>query len=293
MAQAEIPKLSIVVPIGHYNSSIHTLNLWVGDLDFTSTELILVHDTNSETCKKELREFVESCSLHQVIIKEVNCHSPGLARNYGLKLARGEFVTFWDADDIPNYKVVISKISAVNADVDVIAGSFVREAFENRELLSTHLLRRDSSPYRLASDPGIWRFVFRRRLIQNLTFEENLIGEDLLFLAEVFALTQEILQVEALFYRYSMGVPGSLTSFKEKSQEMPLVIHKVMNLCKIQEFRNPYTRGILVRLGFSYLKSIIFQRKKLKSISQKDMKVAYYLRILPTFFIMAFFLYRN
>ena len=61
-------------------------------------------------------------------------------------------------------------------------------------------------------NPGLWRWAFNRKHIQNIDFTEHLMGEDQLFLAACAPRSCEVYIADFVVYRYFKGVEGQLTS---------------------------------------------------------------------------------
>ena len=96
------PKVSVIIPaynIAPYISE--TLNSVLAQT-FTDYEVIVVNDGSPDTEKfeRELQPYLDGI----VYLKQEN-GGASVARNAGLKVARGEFVAFLDGDDLwlPNY----------------------------------------------------------------------------------------------------------------------------------------------------------------------------------------------
>lgn len=89
--------ISVIVPV--YNAEQYigeTITLLLGQ-SFRDFELILVDDGSSDSSLKICEEFARKDNRVKPFHKENG--GPSDARNLGLKLAKGEFVCFIDADD--------------------------------------------------------------------------------------------------------------------------------------------------------------------------------------------------
>jgi glycosyltransferase involved in cell wall biosynthesis len=261
-------KLSVIVPVRNYDPKIHYLTSWLGLLDFSVTQLIIVHDSNSQKNLQKLRRDLEFLDVESVNLLEVDCQSPGLSRNCGLEVAIGEFVVFWDADDLPNPSNVIMAIESANGKSDIIVGGFLKEQFDSRELVSTHYPQVHSLEYHIAVDPGIWRMIFRHELLFNIRFKEYLIGEDAEFLCRILSKNIKFEVSRNILYRYSIGSGLSLTSSKDKMDDFPRLLQDVFETCSNQGFRNSFTSAILIKLLLTYLRSATWKdyRRILRSI---------------------------
>lgn len=114
-------KLSIIVPV--YNVEkylIKCLDSLVNQT-FEDVEIILVEDCSTDGSKKICEDYCNRNKKIKLIKHDRNC---GLseARNSGLKVAKGEYITFVDSDDwvdIDMYEIMMNSIIATGADMAI------------------------------------------------------------------------------------------------------------------------------------------------------------------------------
>ncbi|WP_201352029.1 glycosyltransferase family 2 protein [Hydrogenimonas urashimensis] len=92
---AETPLVSVIIPT--YNAARHLPDAIESILrqEYPNLEIIVVDDGSTDNTEEVLQPYRDLISYHR---KENG--GPASARNYGLRLARGEFIAFLDADDI-------------------------------------------------------------------------------------------------------------------------------------------------------------------------------------------------
>ena len=94
-----IPKISIVIPLFNKEKFITQSLKSVVDQKYTDWECIIVNDGSTDLSLNLATDFIANNSGSWRIVTQVNS-GPSAARNYGLELARGEFVAFLDSDDV-------------------------------------------------------------------------------------------------------------------------------------------------------------------------------------------------
>jgi glycosyltransferase involved in cell wall biosynthesis len=93
--------LSVITPVTALANNIDNLSSWLTRISNKPIEVILIHDKSDICTGPQLEKLLLEVNNPNVIYIEGEFGSPGLARNEGLKIASGEWVCFWDGDDIP------------------------------------------------------------------------------------------------------------------------------------------------------------------------------------------------
>lgn len=113
-------KLSIIIPVYRVEATLDRCVESVLNQNLDDFEVILVDDGSPDDCPRKCDEWAQRSSYIQVIHQ----HNGGLsdARNAGLDLAQGEYVTFVDSDDYiapETYRPLLATLAG-KADVDII-----------------------------------------------------------------------------------------------------------------------------------------------------------------------------
>ena len=133
------PKLSIIIP--HHNIPF-MLERCIDSIPIRSDiQIIVVDDASDENiCKFEDlpgRQYIDV-----EFYRTKRCLGGGAARNIGMKYARGEWVTFLDADDMftPKADEIISDLYNISQSIDIIfcsANSIDNEFFSSADRANT------------------------------------------------------------------------------------------------------------------------------------------------------------
>lgn len=130
------PLVSVIIPT--YNSAHligKTLNS-VRNQTFRNLEIIVVDDGSTDNTEKVIEEIIDVDE--RVHYKKIDNSNSPTARNVGFKLARGDYVTVIDSDDLwPSNKVEI-QLTALNENPDAVVVGWVQRFTEdtvgNRQL---------------------------------------------------------------------------------------------------------------------------------------------------------------
>lgn len=202
-------KVSIIVPV--YNSS-KTLIECVKTL-LTQTlqdiEIILIDDCSTDNSYIIMESLQEKFPNKIKITKTPVNQGAGGARNYGLKLASGEYIGFVDSDDIVDmtmYEKLYNE--AIRTGYDIIDCGFYREEFDSAIIYASDDLcgiLNDSKRNELIASGGyIVTKLFKRDYFfsHNFTFRNNTILEDSEIVTYAFATANTIGNVKEVLYVY-------------------------------------------------------------------------------------------
>jgi len=237
--------VSAIVPIGDFlKDKLQILNI-IESCAEPKIELILVLDSQLPACVEFLQQYLRDNQISNVKIKESKCRNPGETRNVGLRAASGEWIVFWDSDDIPNVTALISGIKEYEIiSIDVLVFNFKQQPF-SATLKSTGTKLDFCS---VSVNPGVWRFAFRSEFIRGIFFKPFKMGEDQIFICEVLARNPNISFSNIDVYTYIMGVPNQLTSSRLAIAELFYSINEVIKIVfKYKGKHETFFRSILIK----------------------------------------------
>ena len=115
---SKIPTISLIVPVYNSENYLRCALESVINQTFKDFEVIIINDGSTDSSPEIIKEFSNKYDNFYVINQENQ--GQGLARNAGIKVARGEYIAFLDSDDYlaPNFFEVLYKmITKNNADI--------------------------------------------------------------------------------------------------------------------------------------------------------------------------------
>ena len=181
---------------------LSTLAEWLKEVSKKNIEVFLVHDFQDETTGSELRSLVMELNSQNIFLSEGRYGSAGIARNSVLSQCNGQWIAFWDSDDMPN---LLNSINSIDDEFDVIVGEFIAKKPNGESKHYSHANSYQSSMTRLSFQPGIWRILFRREIISEIRFPEFKMGEDQDFLAQIRWQEVRVKFSPKIFYTYNIG----------------------------------------------------------------------------------------
>ena len=134
-----MPKLSVIVPV--YNAEKYLdkcIKSIIGQI-YTDFELILIDDGSPDLCPLMCDEWKQKDRRIKVVHKENQ--GVAIARNIGLDLAIGEYVTFVDSDDWLEPTMYLEMLKVLeNYKCDVVMCDCTKE-YENYSESYSHNIR--------------------------------------------------------------------------------------------------------------------------------------------------------
>ena len=115
------PTFSIVIPTHNYGHMIHTALESVVGQGRDDVEILVIDDASTDNTSDVVSNYAEA-TVYVRLEKNVG---PALAWQYGLEMARGEFVCKLDADDwqLPGFMNAVEAAFRISDNVGMVAGS--------------------------------------------------------------------------------------------------------------------------------------------------------------------------
>lgn len=211
--------VSIIVPIYNAEKYIDDCVTSVVNQTYSKWELLLIDDGSSDNsgviCDNYSRPNSRIRVVHQ---KNLGVSA---ARNRGIECAKGEYITFLDADDtLPRESLEILVHSLVNNNADVAMGVTCGEKWENHSGVEVWK-GEDGLRYSLMDDPytcAAWGKMYRREFIGETRFDEDVtINEDSLFVFQIMCKKPVCVCIDKEVYQYiQVSGSASRSAFSEK-----------------------------------------------------------------------------
>lgn len=179
--------ISIIVPVYNVEKYIGEAIVSVIAQSHTNWELLLVNDGSTDRSGDICQRYALNDSRIHCI--DISNQGACVARNVGLKEAKGEYICFLDADDLlPNNSLKslyqAFKQNGNTTEFDIVCGHFSsihengrpyriksQPNLETKSYYSTSLLR-DMLMYRVRVSP--WGRLFKRKLFEDIEFKPGL-----------------------------------------------------------------------------------------------------------------------
>lgn len=222
------PLISVIMPVYNSQQYVETAVNSIVNQTYKNIEILCVNDCSTDNTLSVLNQLAMQDSRVKVIDSPVNVGA-GEARNLAIKEAKGEYITFVDADDTiePDlYQRVIEEINKNNPD-QVVWG-LIEEHFDNNDSLIKTVPIISPKEF-LTADTDIvktilqleenslfgyqWNSFYRSSIINdnNIRFEKALFYEDYFFNLEFAKCMKNLSVLDYAGYHYFKRVNSSIT----------------------------------------------------------------------------------
>ena len=220
------PLISIIIPIYKVEKYIRQCIDSVLSQEFDDYEIIMVDDGSPDRCPQICDEYAKA----HANIKVVHKQNGGLsdARNAGMEVASGEYITFIDSDDFWQGSNVLSEIERIILNYsrpDVIVSDFIKYYEKADKYIHPSVVCSES--YNGKSKYELLHYLYfchadmkmsacqkftKRELLTCIRFEKGLLSEDIDWSMQVYINARTICVCPIPFYCYRQQREGSITN---------------------------------------------------------------------------------
>ncbi len=224
-----MPKISFILPVYKVEKYIRRAIDSLKSQTLDDWEAIFIDDGSPDDCGRICDEAALTDSRIQVIHQKNAGVGP--ARNAGIKVAKGEYVLFFDPDDSiePDIAEKLTKAADENQADIVIYGLIDEQTDKDGNVIKTTIIEppvigvyKGEPAKRLFSKIATFRLtflkLFRRELIADVRYPSKKIGEDAVFFARVFQQSPKCLVgvKEAYYHYYHRADSASVSHYPER-----------------------------------------------------------------------------
>lgn len=206
-----MPKLSVIVPVYNVEKFLPRCLNSILSQTLSDIEIICVDDCSPDKSIDILQDYEKRDSRIKVLRHSKNKRQGG-ARNTGITIATGDYIGFIDSDDWiePDYYEKLYN-AAIKADADVaITGILKHRKHISKTIVSystQNIFETVEDKFKACKCPPDFHPVnkiYRRDMLlnNNICFAENIMFEDIDFVAKCIFFSNRIVTVPGTFYRY-------------------------------------------------------------------------------------------
>ena len=243
-------KVSVIIPF--HNPEIDLFKRCIDSLMIQSLneiEMIFVNDDSTNEAYEYLNRLKEDDSRISVIVNPINL-GPGISRNMGMMVAKGEYLMFMDSDDYidSDFLEKLYNVAKKN-DLSIVKGSVAIEKEDGSNInkkvsLNDEILAgiRNNIPIGRRFTYEAFSAIFRKAdvLGRNAKFGGTFYGEDKVFLAKMCWSNESFGIADDALYHYVLN-KSSLTNRQRKDyyrQEILALQEHIQFLSSVRNDKN-------------------------------------------------------
>lgn len=213
----DAPLLSIIIPA--YNAEYYVIRAIQSLLDqpYRPIEIIVIDDGSTDYTYEVANKYAQEHSFIKALKKQNG--GAGSARNAGLDICTGDYITFLDSDDIIEPSTYTEAIKLCKTSKAQIVQFPVQYSSKNGTVTHAPKLNDITSKTALYSlfmketiSSSVWDKVYTREAIINNRFKEALLYEDMFFMANIIQQTTHVAFSSKGRYVYSYRPDSTVNS---------------------------------------------------------------------------------
>lgn len=204
------PKISVVVPVYNVEKYFDNCVESLVNQTYSELEIILVDDGSSDGCPQMCDEWAGKDTRIKVIHKTNGGLSD--ARNAGMKIATGKYISFIDSDDyiaLDFFETLLSVMKKENSDiVECGVVKFYEDSrFEkySDDLAVTTFETESALSGLIAENPfhqHVWNKLYKTKLVKDIPYAFGKLNEDEFWTYQAFGRAQKVSKINKTMYYY-------------------------------------------------------------------------------------------
>ena len=281
-------KVSVIIPVYNVEKYIEQCIKSVVNQTLKEIEIIIVNDGTKDNSIKKIEKYL---SDPRIVL--INKENGGLssARNAGMKIAKGEYISFIDSDDFIEL-TMLEDLYNNSEKAEIVFSDII--FYDNKTKVKTYDKRKESfkkninkGSYFVLDFLGVvWNKIYKREYLERIKLifiEEVKIGEDIEFSLRALFLANTVKHINKFHYYYRNNREDSIVFnqdiFNKKNKKDLLSIASLEIIIKrIEIFYEEYEKKlnsyekIELKLMGLYQYNELIKKKKESAIPREVIK---------------------
>ena len=204
------PLISVIVPIYNVEKYLARCVDSIVNQTYKNLEIILVDDGSPDRCPQMCDDYAEKDSRIKVVHKKNGGLSD--ARNAGMAVATGEYISFIDSDDYVSDDFIECLLDVMNKENSDIAECSVVKFYEDNRFdefsddLSVKTYdTQDAMSALIAENPfhqHVWNKLYETGLVKDIPYAVGKLNEDEFWTYRVFGRANKVARINKTMYYY-------------------------------------------------------------------------------------------
>ncbi len=206
--------ITVIVPIYNKEKYVSACIESIINQTYTNLEILLINDGSTDSSEKICKEYAKKDARIKLISTENR--GAARARNSGIDMAKGKFLSFIDADDIiakTYYETMFEMIQNYDADIVECALTIIPEGskyeFPEKKCV-VHLRSRNDALIELYGKNNeehlktviMCNKLFKKNLFSNIRYIPGRIIDDETIIYRLISKTRKLVEIDDIMYGY-------------------------------------------------------------------------------------------
>lgn len=264
--------ISVIVPIYGVEDYLDECIKSIVGQTYENLEIILVDDGSKDRCPEIIDEWATRDSRIIPVHKKNGGQSS--ARNAGMDIAKGEYITFIDGDDWIEASYCENLIYVcLHYDSDIASGGFQR--VKGNKKYPEHVILEKNKPYYPATIDhvakyflectiALWGKFYRKEVLEHLRLPEGRLAEEYAFQLKALQLANRVCFCSVPLYNYRIRANSDAHSIKPSYLlDNVLALDEAVDICQHHfAFEVDFCKHRLASLLYEYLSAQEFGRQE-------------------------------
>ena len=278
-------KVSIIIPIYNGEKYIEQCLKSIERQTYNNLEIICINDGSTDNSENILKE--KAILDKRIVVCSKKNEGVSIARNTGINLATGDYITFIDIDDWIEKDWIEKLVNKMNTtNCEVVRGNFVKEnkskkvvQYGNLKNMKNILIKEDKKQMKKLQEYIVTGYlpaytclllIKKEVFLSNLRFQDNIIFmEDTIFYIDLLNSIKSIFlyDIKGYHYYYNCNSATKSPDLYKKNIENIMRVNTILH--------TKLDKDLYSRMDLRHLKSIkeyIFKLYKLKKKKIKEIK---------------------
>ena len=272
--------ISIIVPVYNVEDYLEECLESIKNQTYTDIEVILVNDGSTDGSKEICERYCQQNPRFHFINQKNQGQS--VARNNGVAVSTGEFITFVDSDDVISEKYIEMLNNYMNDNVDIVECEYrvTRTVFDKlKELENPQIVFEGNSEeavkeccnYGLTYSPVCK--LYRRKLLEDFPFITGIIYEDVYHGVGILKFIRKMVKIDYVGYYYREYSGSTMQrEFSKKNLDIFTSSDKLVELFVSDEKLLPYIGKFLVQIVTTHHKDFIRRDNPYQQVYEEKLR---------------------
>lgn len=274
--------ISVIIPVYNKEKYIKETILSIINQSYNNLEIIIVNDGSTDTSKDICMEFEKKDDRIRLINTEN--HGAGHARNIGIDIAKGKYISFIDADDYVNrdyYNILYNMM--VKYEADIAECKYIRVKQNEKNIqnkkkdnikLFTNIQKLEilygEDVHEYVNSVIMCNKLFKKELFKKTYYPENRVIDDEFITYKLIYKSKKIVTTDRELYFYVQSEDSVMrNNFKEKRVIDTIDVYDEVYKFSVDNNIQEIQEEVLIRY-LNYCIELVHKTKLSEQIHEKD-----------------------